>query len=715
VSPGRVHVAVYGEVNMNLIDGSSIWLQSVATMLASLPGVEVTVLLRAPEERDLITGALAAHPQITLEPPSTGRVLKPPDAVAQLVALDDRIGFDLVLLRGAAVTDEAIENGRFDGRIWFYYIPPHSAPPGSDVARLERRGAAADRILCQTETIRARVEASVPHFGSKLVLLPPMIPPIDPGAIQPPASGPVRKLFYAGKFSPEYFFLEMVNLFQRLHADDPGLEFHVAGDKVHNPPADPDFRPAAEHALRETPGLVWHGAVERQAVRRLLGACDIALSIRHPSMDASTELSTKILEYGSAGSAVLLNRNPIHVGLLGADYPLLVQGIDEAVEAVRAVSADPSLRADAQRRCHDASLRHTFERVAGQLAPHVRPRRHGSARDTGSPRVLIAGHEFKFFERIAEHVLDSGAALREDRWAKHVVHDEGQSARALKWAETVVCEWCLGNAAYYSRNKRPGQRLVVRFHRMEVETDHPAAVDLDKVDAMVFVARHVMEMACEKYRWRPDDRFHVVPNAVDLHALGRPKLPDAQFSLGFIGFVPMLKRIDRAIDILERVRGQDDRFRLVVKGHPPWDYNWMFTRDAERRFYERVYDRLERSPLLRSAVTFEPFGPDIAPFLEKVGYILSLSDIEGHAVAPAEGMASGAVPVIYDRPGARDQYPPEWVHESTDAAATAVLRAVDSGWRAESQRAREYVEQWGWEQLAPAWDGLLGLQAAAHA
>jgi len=583
---------------MNLIDGSSIWLQSVATMLASLPGVEVTVLLRAPEERDLITGALAAHPQITLEPPSTGRVLKPPDAVAQLVALDDRIGFDLVLLRGAAVTDEAIENGRFDGRIWFYYIPPHSAPP---------------------------VEASV----------------LD--------------------------------------------------------------------------RLVWHGAVERQAVRRLLGACDIALSIRHPSMDASTELSTKILEYGSAGSAVLLNRNPIHVGLLGADYPLLVQGIDEAVEAVRAVSADPSLRADAQRRCHDASLRHTFERVAGQLAPHVRPRRHGSARDTGSPRVLIAGHEFKFFERIAEHVLDSGAALREDRWAKHVVHDEGQSARALKWAETVVCEWCLGNAAYYSRNKRPGQRLVVRFHRMEVETDHPAAVDLDKVDAMVFVARHVMEMACEKYRWRPDDRFHVVPNAVDLHALGRPKLPDAQFSLGFIGFVPMLKRIDRAIDILERVRGQDDRFRLVVKGHPPWDYNWMFTRDAERRFYERVYDRLERSPLLRSAVTFEPFGPDIAPFLEKVGYILSLSDIEGHAVAPAEGMASGAVPVIYDRPGARDQYPPEWVHESTDAAATAVLRAVDSGWRAESQRAREYVEQWGWEQLAPAWDGLLGLQAAAHA
>jgi len=178
--------------------------------------------------------------------------------------------------------------------------------------------------------------------------------------------------------------------------------------------------------------------------------------------------------------------------------------------------------------------------------------------------------------------------------------------------------------------------------------------------------------------------------------------------------VPMLKRLDRALDILERVRVRDDRYRLIVKGRPPWDFDWMLKRDAERRFYQGLYERLDRSPLLREAVTFEPHGADIADFLQKCGWIVSTSDVEGHAVALAEGMASGAVPVVFEREGARDQYPDEWVHASADEAAETILRVGAAAATAgEGRRAAEYAQRWSREAILPRWAEVLGLAQAA--
>lgn len=598
-------------------------------------------------------------------------------------------------------------------------MPRHGEPTSSDIDELRRRAAAADRVLCQTEAIRERVRAVAPEQSDKLILLPPMIPPLDRGD-QPDArpSGPVRRLFYAGKFSPEYFFLEMVALFTQLRRENPGLEFHVAGDKVRDPPADPSFKPKALRALEATPGLVWHAGVSRERVRELARGCDVALSIRHPSMDASTELSTKILEYGAASCAVLLNRNPAHVGLLGADYPLLAGGVEDGVAAIRRVSEQPELRARAAARCHLLAEAHTFDRVAAAIAPHVRPRRAGvigadpTSRVNVAPHLLVAGHDLKFFDQIANDVRERGTEVHEDKWLKHAVHDEEASERALAWADTIFCEWCLGNAIFYSQRKRPGQRLIVRFHRMEKDTPHPESVELANVDAMVFVAKHIMEEACARFGWEPDERFHVIPNSCDVEGLFRPKLPGAQFTLGQVGYVPMWhKRPDHALDIFERVRARDERFRLILKGRPPWRYGWMKSRIDERQAYGRLYARIERSPLLKEAVIFEGFHPDLGAFLQKIGYILSLSESEGHAVALAEGMASGAVPVVSERPGAYDQYLPEWVHRSTDAAARAILRVRDEGRVREGRRAREYAcQRWTWEAISSDWDRVLGLR-----
>ena len=324
-------------------------------------------------------------------------------------------------------------------------------------------------------------------------------------------------------------------------------------------------------------------------------------------------------------------------------------------------------------------------------------------------RVVVAGHDLKFIASIPDHVRAAGAELREDVWENRAGPAPERSRELLEWADTVLCEWCLGNAAWYSHNARAGQRIVVRFHRMELDTDFPSEVDLDQVEAMVFVSEHIRDQAAERFGW-DGDRLVVIPNTVDHGRLARPKLPGSDLNLGVVGFVPRRKRLDRALDVLERLRARDPRFRLVVKGRAPWEEQWVWRRRAERRWFEHVYQRVNRAPLLRGAVVFEPFGPDVPEFLQKVRFILSTSEHEGHQVGLAEGMGAGAVPVVIDRAGALDQYPADWVHASTFAAANAIEALVRGGdLLAEGRRAVEVSRRWSDEMIMPIWIDTLGL------
>jgi hypothetical protein len=73
-------------------------------------------------------------------------------------------------------------------------------------------------------------------------------------------------------------------------------------------------------------------------------------------------------------------------------------------------------------------------------------------------------------------------------------------------------------------------------------------------------------------------------------------------------------------------------------------------------------------------------------------------------------MASGCVPVILDRLGARQQYDGAWVHASPDDAAVSILGLMESGeFEAEQRRAAEFADRWSLEQIMPLWDEVLGL------
>ena len=64
----RPSALVYGDVDLNLLDGSAVWLQSVTQALVAA-GCAVTLVLKAPVRTDRLVAPLRDLPEVTIRSP----------------------------------------------------------------------------------------------------------------------------------------------------------------------------------------------------------------------------------------------------------------------------------------------------------------------------------------------------------------------------------------------------------------------------------------------------------------------------------------------------------------------------------------------------------------------------------------------------------------------------------------------------------------------
>jgi glycosyltransferase involved in cell wall biosynthesis len=413
----------------------------------------------------------------------------------------------------------------------------------------------------------------------------------------------------------------------------------------------------------------------------------------------------------------VLNRTPMHERLLGLDYPLFVATETDVVEALAVAAGEPETYALAAERCRTAAADYTLEaaakRLKTQLArafPEPSEAIMRASGDRSRPlRVGVAGHDLKFFTRLLDYLRSRpDMDVRVDHWAALKVHDPGRSQDLADWADVIICEWCGPNALWYAEHKRPGQRLVVRLHRFELFSGWPQRLDINAVDQVICVSPYYAELTRKLTDW-PAAKVVVVPNWVDDTQFDRHKLAGAEHHLGMIGIAPSRKRLDLAFDVLEELRRDDPRFTLFIKSKLPWDYWWIWQREEEREHYERVFHRLRRSPLLAGAVVFDSYGRDVAGWLRRIGFVLSTSDDESFHLAPAEGMAAGAVPALLPWPGADAIYDPRWIHADASAMAASIAATVREGrWEGERGLAKAQVrEAYALDEVCRQWTDLL--------
>jgi hypothetical protein len=130
----------------------------------------------------------------------------------------------------------------------------------------------------------------------------------------------------------------------------------------------------------------------------------------------------------------------------------------------------------------------------------------------------------------------------------------------------------------------------------------------------------------------------------------------------------------------------------------------VWSHAEERSHYFDAFRRVQRSALLRGAVVFDDSGPDVPAWLRRIGFVLSTSDDESFHMAPAEGMASRAVPVVRHWPGAETIYDKRWIRE-TPAEMAASIAALSSAadWEAARQDAYQDVQPFELGTVAETW------------
>lgn len=686
----KKRVLICANPDLNYIDGSSIWSQTIALATAASGIAKVDFLAKSKPERDELFGPVLNAPNLNVIDGSdkkhwngkSYRRLTLPMMAKLAVTLDAANHYDVIIVRGFEIATTLLNEATVLGKTWMYLTDiPQSIEQYSQEERQQMQQVAQGcaRLLCQTQGFIELWKTLVPDVpGNKISLYTPVIPDLLSNLT--PIIERQKRAVYAGKFKSEWKTLEMAEAWPDVHKLVLNSQFVMIGDKIHNEPGPQNYQQRMRQALESTPGLNWLGAQSRERVQHELQQARVGLSWRAENMNDTVEYSTKILEYGGAGCAAILNRNPLHETLLGNDYPLYANSEQEFQSQLHKALTNEATTQQAADRLKELAERHTFSTRVGEirqwLAETVGNNQQTSL-VTQKTRVLVAGHDLKFFNLLQKKLETSGQfEFLVDQWQGHAKHDEAKSRELLDQADVIFCEWCLGNLKWYSYNKRPHQRLVARFHAQETRTPYMAEANWDAINHVIFVSEHTRHQALELLKGFPKDRTSIIPNYLDSNKFNpKKKTGDARFTLGMIGVAPKSKRLDRAIDLLELLLERDNCYCLRVKGKNPLDYSWLLKQEDELEYYISLYRRINSDSKLRHKVIFDPPGDNVNEWFTMVGFILSPSDFESFHMAIGEGMLTGTIPIIWDWEGADEIWPAENVIKSTENARDLLVRA----------------------------------------
>lgn len=286
------------------------------------------------------------------------------------------------------------------------------------------------------------------------------------------------------------------------------------------------------------------------------------------------------------------------------------------------------------------------------------------------PRLLIAGYDLKFI-RTAIPALEQFYEIKVDEWSGHEVHDEARSRRMLAWADTIFCEWLLGNAVWYSKHKRKDQVLIVRLHRFETSRNYGHELHQDAVNAFISVSVETVEDMIRTFKF-DRRKCRVVANYLEIEKYHKSSDPERILRLALVGAIPARKGLLKALQLLRELRIYDKRYELTLFGKTVAELPWV-ANDPSERAYFAACDRYIADQMLGDAVSH---GGWVAPeeVIHDYGFVLSTSDAESFHVSPAEGFVAGNQGVFLSWPGVEYVYPDSYIFSSVHSMRDYILQ-----------------------------------------
>lgn len=671
----ELRILLYGDIDLNFMDGSAVWLTSIAPVLSLNPHIQVDLLLKAKEQNDRLTDALKNKPNLRLIQPFEAfpampfqqpTRLKVEEAVEIMAKLNREKPYDLVIVRGFDLVREVMKYEEFR-HITVPYLTDFKHDERStreereDLTRVYNHF---DHLFLQTKETKQAFIDLIKVDGEKIRLLYPMVPESES---IPTFRNKHHRLIYSGKFHEDWHTEEIISATKKLVDMDSRIHTQIVGDKFQERLREKETQLRIKKAFNEEESIDWVGAVSREKCQELIEEADVGISWRSASLDNddSVELSSKLLEYGRLGKPALVRKTKMHADLLGADYPLFVDTEADFIQKTEAVLNDETLYLKAATMMFEASQYFTFQAAYNRLKDFI------WSFEKRKKRIVFAGHDLKFATMIMKHFEEHpDFEVMTDVWQSHEKHSEKHSKACVEWADIIFCEWGLGNAVWYSKHKQPHQELIVRMHFQEKDLKFPRLMNIENINKIIVITPYMMEEFQRIFKI-PRHKMVYIDNLLDAEKFDLPKKDGKEFRLGICGILPARKRVDLAVDLFEQLWQQDHRYQLSIKSKHPKDVSWLMAREKERTYYDGVFERIEQAPW-KDNVIFEPHGDDVNEWMSTIGYLLSPSDYEGSHVSVSEAMASGAVPIIRSWKGADTVYPEMYIVDSLDDAVYSV-------------------------------------------
>lgn len=378
----KMKVLLFGFIDMNSMDGSAVFLSSLASTIALDSNIEVDLLLASPVKRDILIQPLEKFDNITILNPFVDPFFNAAgDEWVKKGVIDFDIAemlishywsqkeYDWLFVRSIETVEKIAKHKHIIKNTLVYATGLTHIGQDVNDEKFESIKNIYDQcayFLCQTEEMCEFVIEilNLNKEKNKVSLLTPMIPNVES------AEGQTRlknKLVYTGKFDPDWKTIPIITAFKELKREIPNLSLDVAGDKFKWVKDDSQFKEEAAYLLKNTDGLTWYGALTRENAQQLIVNSDIGITWRSEEMDSSLELSTKLLEYGILRKAVIMNPTKMHMKLFGEDYPLYAVTEKDFRDAVKLALCNKDIYEFAAQRMYQVSRQFLFSEAIKKL------------------------------------------------------------------------------------------------------------------------------------------------------------------------------------------------------------------------------------------------------------------------------------------------------------------------------------------------------------
>lgn len=250
-------------------------------------------------------------------------------------------------------------------------------------------------------------------------------------------------------------------------------------------------------------------------------------------------------------------------------------------------------------------------------------------------KILFVGHNFHFINDLINLININYIA---DKFKVNSPLSSQQSKELkilINNYEYIFCEWFLDTAVYLSKIVNPKkQKLFIRLHRCEILRQHIYNAKWQNITNVIFVNNYVEKIVNKKVP-QSIGKTNTIFNYINFPNIKNIQVnEDVKYNLCMVGYVPMLKRPDIAIEIYEKIKKIDPRFNIYFIGK---DLDFVKKRKVDMEYYNKYFvDKKEINKL--------PFTNDLSSFYNEMGHILVCSDVESFHVSSHEALNYGIYP-----------------------------------------------------------------------